>query len=307
MNLNMIDAAIAAYQDAIDPSDASRLKLFRELWGVQDDIAREIASDASLWRAPASRVLIEALQAGSTVFSISPVLIKPEALGDAIARLVRCMDCQGALSSKVSSALAGVSWSKAVSAPTLQSAGADPGAWLEDFQGACQSLGFDDASARMATLIASLALRPFLEDPARRALDAISDAGIDERIFLACPVCGSKPAVARIAGGSATQGRPRSLWCGQCGASWEFERVRCARCGTRNQGHLHFHSIEGDDAHRIASCDECGGYIRTVYQDEGSLLAPFSFEVEDVLMARLDAIAADPSVARGEGADSAKR
>lgn len=80
---------------------------------------------------------------------------------------------------------------------------------------------------------------------------------------------------------------------------WEFERVRCVRCGTRNQGHLHYHSIEGDDAHRIQSCDECGGYIRSVFEEDELQLAPFSFEVEDVVMTRLDVIAADPSIAGG--------
>ena len=68
--------------------------------------------------------------------------------------------------------------------------------------------------------------------------------------------------------------------------------MRCARCGTRNQAHLHFFNIEGDDAHRIATCDECGGYMRTLYSDDA--LAPCSYEVEDVVMARLDAIANDP-------------
>lgn len=80
---------------------------------------------------------------------------------------------------------------------------------------------------------------------------------------------------------------------------WEFERVRCVRCGTRNRGHLHYHSIEGDDAHRIQSCDECGGYICSVFEEDELQLAPFSFEVEDVVMTRLDVIAADPSIAGG--------
>ena len=54
--------------------------------------------------------------------------------------------------------------------------------------------------------------------------------------------------------------------------------------------------VEGDDSHRIAVCDECEGYVRTVYQQDAS--APFSFEVEDVAMAPLDAIANDPQFAR---------
>ena len=56
---------------------------------------------------------------------------------------------------------------------------------------------------------------------------------------------------------------------------------------------MHFFNVEGDDNHRIATCDECGGYIRTVYEEDDPLknLYPFNFEVEDVIMARLDLIA----------------
>lgn len=298
MNIKAIDAAIAAYRDGIDPADAARLALFRELWGVQDAIAQELGEGLA-WRAPSTQYLIDAVQAGAPVLSVSPVAVDPALLGKAIGRLVRCMDYQGALAPEVAAQLAGVDWDAVVRSPVLQTAGAAPGAWLEDFQGACASLGLDEAASRTATLLASLTLRPFLEKPAQRAMRAISDAGIDQRRFTTCPVCGCEPAVARVACGTAAKGRHRTLWCGQCGAVWEFERVRCARCGTRNQGHLHYHSIEGDDAHRIQSCDECGGYLRTVFEEDGLALAPFSFEIEDVLMARLDAIAADPSVAGG--------
>ena len=49
-------------------------------------------------------------------------------------------------------------------------------------------------------------------------------------------------------------------------------------------------------------CDECGSYIRTRFAGEGDN-APYSPEVEDVVMARLDAVAMDLSFAGG----SAKR
>ena len=51
-------------------------------------------------------------------------------------------------------------------------------------------------------------------------------------------------------------------------------------------------SLEGDDAHRLYACDECGGYVRTRFIDPATLL-PFSPEVEDVVMATLDAVAQD--------------
>ena len=83
--------------------------------------------------------------------------------------------------------------------------------------------------------------------------------------------------------------RVTSAGCAQCGCAWEFERVRCVRCGTQNQSRLHYFNLEGDEAHRLATCDECGGYTRTVYEEDA--LAPFSFEVEDVVMAKLDLVA----------------
>ena len=51
-------------------------------------------------------------------------------------------------------------------------------------------------------------------------------------------------------------------------------------------------NVEGDDAHRIHKCDECNGYIRTVFIED--TLRPFSYEVEEVVTAKLDAIARDP-------------
>lgn len=51
-------------------------------------------------------------------------------------------------------------------------------------------------------------------------------------------------------------------------------------------------TLMGDDAHRIHKCDECNGYIRTVFIEDA--LRPFSYEVEEVVTAKLDAIARDP-------------
>ena len=107
-------------------------------------------------------------------------------------------------------------------------------------------------------------------------------------------MCGCEASVAHVGqAGTKTKGRGRALWCAQCGCVWDIERVRCARCGTQNQGYLHFFNVEGDDDHRIATCDECGGYVRTVYQEDGPMaqLYPFSYEIEDVVMAKLDLIA----------------
>ena len=39
MNLKLADAAIAAYEPKLSESEAARLRFFRTLWGVQDDIS----------------------------------------------------------------------------------------------------------------------------------------------------------------------------------------------------------------------------------------------------------------------------
>ena len=160
--------------------------------------------------------------------------------------------------------------------------------------------GLDEQGARLGATLGSLALRPLIEGPAARVSAALADACADGGARpLACPVCGSAPALAHVGGETSTAGRGRRLACLQCGTSWEFERVRCARCGTTAQTSLHFYHVEGDDAHRLATCDECGGYLRTLYAADA--LAPVAYEVEDVVMARLDAIARDPSLAASEG------
>ena len=73
-------------------------------------------------------------------------------------------------------------------------------------------------------------------------------------------------------------------------------RAAAVRCGVRSAVASGISSacvaLAGDDDHRIATCDECGGYVRTVYQEDGPMaqLYPFSYEVEDVVMAKLDLI-----------------
>ena len=169
-------------------------------------------------------------------------------------------------------------------------------------RGVCAAIaraGMVEQQAQMGQLFASLALRWQLEGPAEVVARARKKAKVFYDHQMHCPACGGDAALARVGEGGSGDGRNKSLWCPQCGTTWEFDRVRCPRCGTRNQGHLHYFNIEGDEAHRIGTCDECGGYIRTRFAGEGDN-APWSAEVEDVVMARLDAVAADPSFAGGK-------
>ena len=293
MNLKLIDAAIASYTPVLDQKDIKRLELFRLIWEEQE----HIASTTPQWTSPKTARIAELAQQGVPLFQETPITLDEASFLDAIRRIATILNDAEAFTGQTNSTIRDIAWDRVISEVSLSNAGSQAPRFLESVYTFLEKDGLDRESARLGALIVSLALRPFLQHAAEIGSRAFEKASPDIHPLL-CPLCGTAPSLARIAG-TASKGRTRTLWCSQCGAEWEFERVRCARCGTHNQKHLHFHHIQGDESHRIASCDECGGYIRTIYVDEDNLLAPFSFEVEDVLTARLDAIAANPSFAGG--------
>lgn len=109
---------------------------------------------------------------------------------------------------------------------------------------------------------------------------------------LTCPICGAHAQASWVGEGAALDGRGRMMFCSLCGAEWDYERIRCGSCGSQHAGHLHYFHVEGDSAHRLQLCDECGNYQRIVFREE--LKVPFSMDVEEVVMTRLDHIAHDP-------------
>lgn len=296
MNLKQIDAALGAYRTKLDDSDNARLDFFRTIWGVQDDIASEVDS-RSAYEVPDVKSLHAWFCAQEAVLAHAPAHIDADAFATAISRIGSCLAKHGSFPEAVIEGFAATKWSRIVAASDIDLAGSDPAAYLETFGELLVDDGLNEDVAYVGMLAASFALRSFLEGVAKAIAAAHSYTEGSEPHALACPVCGAEAAVARVGDTQAVQGRGKELWCAQCGTAWSFERVRCGRCGTQNQAHLHYFNVEGDEAHRLAICDECGGYIRTVYQEDA--LAPFAYEVEDVVMTRLDAIAADPTFAGG--------
>lgn len=288
MNLKAIDAAMAAYRTNLDEADNARLAFFRELWGVMDDVAAR-AAVAAAYPVPDADDLRVWARAGRPVLAEVPAALNGEVLADAMERLAAVLDERGGFAASTSEALARTNWERMVAASDLALAGTDPASYVESFVRLLVDDGWSEDAASVGATVAALTLRALLEGPATAIGQARRVAGADEPHSVRCPVCGGEAAVAQVSGAPAGQGRGKRLWCAQCGCTWEFERVRCARCGTQNQGHLHYFNLEGDEAHRLATCDECGGYTRTVYEQDA--LAPFSFEVEDVCMAKLDLVA----------------
>ena len=278
MDLNHIDMAMKAYLPKLSESEQERLRFFRTLWGVQAEVQKEHAAKVE-HVVPDAGALKECSNAE---------------LADAAERLAGAMTVFEQFDQATRDALAGVRWDRLVAASDIKLAGNDPSAYVEAFAGLLQDDGLGEDAGRMGAAVVSLALRALLEPIAQEVQAARVDGNADQPYPVHCPVCGCEASVAHVGqAGTKTKGRGRALWCAQCGCVWDIERVRCARCGTQNQGHLHFFNVEGDDDHRIATCDECGGYVRTVYQENGPMaqLYPFSYEVEDVVMAKLDLIA----------------
>lgn len=286
MNLKQIDAALSAYHDSLVGSETQRLAFFRQLWEIEAD-----ASTSALpYELPATKQLCAWYAAGESVFKKQPVLVDAALLARTLERLSACAVEKGGFSEEACAALVRVKWERVVAASPLEQAGRDPQEYLEQFVDVLVDDGMSEVQAHLAALLASLALRAQFRCASEAIVKAQLACEAAASAPLRCPVCGDDATVSCVGGrDSAGQGRGKTLWCAQCGATWDFERIRCVRCGTQNQAHLHYFNVEGDDAHRIATCDECGGYARTVYSED--TLAPFSFEVEDVVMTRLDAIA----------------
>ena len=291
MNVRSIEAAARAYEARGRAELNARLAFFRELWRVQGAIEH----DAPAWAAPSVREVSALVAAGAPVLGEFPAAVDAAVLGEACARVAACFAAHGSFGADETAWLAGADWADIAALVPAEVAGANPSAYVAALQDALVRDGVSAERARMAALVAASALKPLVE-PAATAVSGLFKSGLASETGpdghpCSCPVCGCAPAAAYVGRTPHSHGNGRLLWCGACGAQWEFERVRCPHCGTRNQEHLHYVGIVGDEAHRLYVCDECGGYLRTRFVEQGEL-APFSFEVEDAVMADLDALAA---------------
>jgi FdhE protein len=281
INLKLADAAIEASNEILDENDKRRLAFFRDIWNAQNNVEEGVKSAKV-----DSDNLKLALAEKKFYIENNPIEISRNAYISSLHEMVDAVCSSENAGDELKAALGNVDWDEAVASledADFALAGSNPAGFIETL---AQSGEYSDE----VLTIAVLALRPFLSVVAQALKDPYEGIGIKANHPLLCPVCGSRASVARVGKTKHSQGRGKELYCQTCGFTWEFERVRCAVCGTRDQLKLHYFNLEGDDVHRLATCDECGGYVRTVYQDEA--LSAFSFEVEDVVMAKLDTVAA---------------
>jgi FdhE protein len=135
------------------------------------------------------------------------------------------------------------------------------------------------------------------EIPLKTALEQCA-AGISPDAFTdwqenVCPICGSRPAMAELAG---EEGR-RRLSCSACSYAWSFKRLKCPSCGCEDAEKLSYFTAD-EGITRVDTCTACSRYIKTRDLRKGGDDVPM--EVEDLLTIHLDLLASREGFERGK-------
>lgn len=297
MNLDNVHTAVEAYLPAATESEAARLRFFEGLFEIQQRHADEAARLD--YAAPADDAVVERYRSGVPLFAEYPVTIDPEAFAATCGDIASYMAENAGLDPTAAQALSAYDWDAFVQKAHMKTAGSDPAAFVENALQRIDDFAVPtELPANIFMMPVVFALRVHLQ-PAAEQIASLYQDNVPEEDYgydrnVDCPVCGA-PSEASWVGESPTSssmaGRRRMQYCSLCGTQWEFERIRCANCGSTDQNHLHYTNIEGDRAHCLLHCDECGFTQRVVFQDELPY-APISMEVEDVAMAKLDQLMA---------------
>lgn len=86
-----------------------------------------------------------------------------------------------------------------------------------------------------------------------------------------CPVCGHWASYGHIH----VEHSNRTLWCRQCGHTWDFARIKCVFCETDVQGNLEMLSLENDNTHCIQVCERCKRYLKETRSEQPAEDFPF--------------------------------
>ncbi|MCL1799133.1 MAG: formate dehydrogenase accessory protein FdhE [Eggerthellaceae bacterium] len=294
--------ALEAYKKHLDKAAWGRLELFGGLWDIQEGYRARAAEKAG-YAIPSIEAAETWYWQGRPILAFAPVRIDADTFVASLGEVAGYLAGKACLERGAAECLHGLDWRTLVDETDLSLAGSDPMAYTQVFCGLAQKHAGGPLEAPMAATVLTLAMRPLVEHAAQAVMSSLEDVlkagNATHSKPRCCPFCGGGATLAVVGETPSSQGKGRLLYCSACGTAWEFERIRCVHCGTRNQGHLHYFHIEGDEAHRLHTCDECGGYARTVFQEH--LVAPLVLEVEDVVMAPLDQVANDPRFGLKEG------
>ncbi|MBQ6453840.1 MAG: formate dehydrogenase accessory protein FdhE [Coriobacteriales bacterium] len=291
MDLALIDRVAAAYDGKLSPQDRSCLNLCRALWGVMSRAGAQASTlmqrDAA--QAPALDELMADLEEGLPFMSNHPISVDATALADVVELLLSVVSDSGAYDKSVCQAMRALNLRQLIMLSDLDLASVDPEQYLNSIVAVMQNYGIDGSQITILVGLLSMGLRALQEPAAAAMVAALPQDALDEHRHDHCPVCGGRPALAILTRNKEGQGSGRKLACLQCGSIWDFDRIRCPHCGNKQVDKLGYRTVKGYPDHRIDYCDVCGNYIRTAVVETRN--SPYSIDVEDCVMASLDAYA----------------
>lgn len=295
MNLTFMHDAVFAYRIGASDSDKARLEFFEGLFEIQQQRADAMA-EAMDYEGVSREEAEAAYDAFEPLLSKAPISIDDVQLFGTCKQIAEYMAEGAGLDGEVAESLRSIDWYKLVGKFDLKLAGSNPPEFVEECLKNFDVFGIGpEVPASIVMMVVAFALRSHIQPAAEKLFAAVpkeTKESIAREHPLACPVCGSPAAASHVDAAKGMEGRGREQYCSMCGTSWPFERMRCGVCGTENAARLHYFHVEGDSSHRLQNCDECGQYQRMVFEEDLSI--PLCMEVEDVVMAKLDAIALDP-------------
>ena len=295
MNLLLVHDAVEAYKRTASPAEATRLDFFEGLFKLQQERADSVAA-AMAYDGLSAEDAEAAYLALEPMLPKAPITIDDVQFFGTCKRIADYMIENAGLEPDVAEGLRQVDWYKLVGKFDLALAGAQPPEFVEACLKDFDQFGIGgEVPSSIVMMVVSFALRAHVQPAAEKLFDAVSKetkTSSQREHPISCPVCGSPAVASHVAAGVGIDGRSREQYCSMCGTVWPYERMRCGVCGTENATRLHYFHVEGDSSHRLQNCDECGQYQRVVFEED--LEIPLCMEVEDVVMAKLDAVALDP-------------
>src|ERR1700735_703082 len=121
-------------------------------------------------------------------------------------------------------------------------------------------------------LLAWIFLQPYAEYLAAHREPALGDG-----TPTTCPLCGGKPVVGVLR--SEGDGAKKSLICMLCAHEWNFRRIYCPACGEEREPQMAFYSAPEIAHVRVAVCDTCHTYLKSIDLTKTGLAVPIVDEL----------------------------
>lgn len=275
--------AVKQYE-AAHPDLVHQLEFFTKLWALQD----EFEAKAADYTPASAEAADKALRQHQTLLSLAAPQVPLDAYRDAVRAIATLVAEEAGLPEEQSGSLKAHDLGDAFSEEALSTALTGFDVFVSSVD---EKLGDERLNEPLLSFILTEAMTPFLKGPAKSAMAAVGkfdwllwDSGL-------CPACGTPASSAVVRDEGELQGGRRWLSCPLCRAQWEYARLRCARCGSRNHQDLEYLFDVEDAGHKVHTCKRCHGYTPVAFEKDLRVIAVP--EVEEIVMVRLETAAAE--------------